>query len=192
MEFKGFEKIPRLNREICITEKIDGTNAAIGVTEDYRVYAQSRSRIITPTDDNYGFAGWVERNKEALCNLGPGLHFGEWWGVGINRGYDLTERRFSLFNVKRWREDDLIVNMRKSGVPIYVVPVLYEGLWLCREQFAPHYALTELAHSGSLAAPGYMRPEGIVVYHKAANFLFKATIEKDNEPKTARATQFPV
>jgi hypothetical protein len=28
-----------------------------------------------------------------------------------------------------------------------------------------------------------MRPEGIVVYHKAGGYLFKVTIEKDEQPK---------
>ena len=31
IEFQGFGKIPRLNRDIVITEKIDGSNAAIGI-----------------------------------------------------------------------------------------------------------------------------------------------------------------
>jgi len=99
-----------------ITEKIDGTNAAIGVVQTgwdgeagavsrphYRVYAQSRTRIITPQSDNMGFAAWVQQHAEVLAQtLGEGLHFGEWWGVGIQRGYGLSERRFSLFNTARW------------------------------------------------------------------------------------------
>src|ERR1035437_6203226 len=99
----AFPKIARLNRDIVITEKIDGTNAAIGIVEapftvsdgeggpefrGYRVYAQSRNRIITPGKDNAGFAAWVESIKDiAIEVLGPGLHFGEWWGNGIQRGY---------------------------------------------------------------------------------------------------------
>ena len=52
----------------------------------------------------FGFARWVETNRERLITLlGPGLHFGEWWGSGIQRGYGLTkgDKRFSLFNVER-------------------------------------------------------------------------------------------
>ena len=41
-----------------------------------------------------------------------------------------------------------------------------------------------LALSFSLAAPGFMRPEGIVVFHVAANTAFKQTLEKDGEPKS--------
>jgi hypothetical protein len=44
-------------------------------------------------------------------------------------------------------------------------------------------ALHELRERGSLAAPGFMNPEGIVVFHVAGNVGFKKTIEKDNLPK---------
>jgi hypothetical protein len=33
-EFVEFRKIPRLNREIVVTEKLDGTNAQIKIGED--------------------------------------------------------------------------------------------------------------------------------------------------------------
>jgi ATP-dependent RNA circularization protein (DNA/RNA ligase family) len=55
--FEDFPKIARLSRECCITEKIDGTNAQVVITEDGQVLAGSRTRFITPEDDNYGFAG---------------------------------------------------------------------------------------------------------------------------------------
>ncbi len=55
-EFTAFPKIPRLNREIIVTEKIDGTNAQVVVTEDGEVRAGSRSRWITPEADNFGYA----------------------------------------------------------------------------------------------------------------------------------------
>jgi len=191
--FTPFPKISRLNRDICITEKIDGTNAAVGVTPEGTLYAQSRNRIIFPgKDDNMGFALWVQQNVDSLKLLGPGIHFGEWWGVGIGRGYDLHERRFSLFNVARWFRDEnglaTILLMQSKGCNIRVVPVLYEGPWTWESIeypfiFAPHEILERLRISGSHAALNYMKPEGIVVYHKAGNVLFKATIEKDQEWK---------
>lgn len=42
--FEAFPKIPRLNREIVITEKLDGTNAVIHIGEDDVITAGSRSR----------------------------------------------------------------------------------------------------------------------------------------------------
>jgi hypothetical protein len=46
--------------------------------------------------------------------------------------------------------------------------------------------LERLRVGGSVAAPGFMQPEGIVIYHAASRTLFKKTIEKDEQPKGAR------
>ena len=47
-------------------------------------------------------------------------------------------------------------------------------------------ALDELREYGSLAAPGFMRPEGIVIFHTAGSVGFKRTLEKDNQPKSVQ------
>lgn len=140
MNFEEFRKIPRFNRDVVITEKIDGTNAQILIrTEqqitDYRaqlargeiqgewveplvslpeeysadrvhVWAGSRNRWLAPgvgkdaKNDNFEFARWVKDNAAELVKLlGPGRHYGEWWGRKIGRAYGLQTRRFSLFNV---------------------------------------------------------------------------------------------
>jgi len=44
-------------------------------------------------------------------------------------------------------------------------------------------AIEELRTNGSKAEPVYLKPEGIVAYHVAANTGFKQTPEKDNIPK---------
>jgi len=174
MQFVEFPKIHRLYRQVVVTEKIDGTNACVIVTEDGQVGAQSRSRVITPADDNYGFAAWVAAHAGELRELGPGHHFGEWWGQGIQRKYGLTEKRFSLFNVARWRES--------RPLCCHVVPVLKtgdpeDGFDVVEE------ALAHLRVCGSMAAPGFAKPEGIVAYHAPSNALFKVTLERDQEPK---------
>jgi hypothetical protein len=46
-------------------------------------------------------------------------------------------------------------------------------------------AVDRLREGGSLAALGFMKPEGIIVFHTAANSGFKVTLEKDEEPKSA-------
>lgn len=76
-DFVEFPKMARLSREIIITEKIDGTNACVFVGEDGKIKAGSRTRWITPQDDNFGFAAWVEQNADTLRELGPGRHFGD-------------------------------------------------------------------------------------------------------------------
>src|SRR5687767_1693749 len=84
--FTPFPSISRLSRDIVVTEKLDGTNAQIHITQDGRVLAGSRNRWITPEADNFGFARWVAAHEDELRALGPGSHYGEWWGQGIQRG----------------------------------------------------------------------------------------------------------
>ena len=172
-EFKGFGKIARLSRECTITEKIDGTNAQICITEGGEFLTGSRTRWITPEDDNYGFARWAQEHKEELMQLGPGQHFGEWWGLGIQRNYGQKEKRFSLFNTARWLDS--------RPACCGVVPVLYAGIFSSAEVDA---ALLELREHGSKAAPGFMKPEGVVIYHSAGQCYFKKTLKKDEEPKS--------
>jgi hypothetical protein len=183
IDFIEFPKIARLSREIVVTEKIDGTNAQIYIPdpigeEDGRIYAGSRTKWITPEDDNHGFARWVEQNRDELLKLGPGSHFGEWWGSGIQRGYGLTkgEKRFSLFNVHRWGGASGPLRPKCCDV----VPVLHKGAF---QMEAIDAALDRLRKHGSVAAPGFMKPEGVVIFHTASGYLFKKTIEKDEQPK---------
>lgn len=170
IEFVPFPKIARLNRMVIVTEKIDGTNAAVGVTEDGRVYAQSRKRLIRPDSDNFGFAQWVSEHETELVELGPGVHFGEWWGQGIQRNYGLEERRFSLFNVGRWATE--------RPACCEIVPVLGHVQMLTR---SIQLILEDLRLHGSVAVPGFPDPEGIVVYHSHSNKLFKVTVDDDHK-----------
>ena len=200
-EFIAFKKIPRLNREVVITEKIDGTNAQILISPTnnpdpsalcampmdvrildggtpstifYNVYAGSRSKWITPVNDNHGFAKWVlEHVYDLVRILGVGRFYGEWWGKGIQRGYELEEKRFSLFN------PDFEFKSDPMGL-VRTVPILYRGnfdsIWVSK-------ALELLKQDGSHAAPGYDNPEGVVIYHTASGQNFKVTYENDEGGK---------
>lgn len=188
IEFQAYPKTPRLMRDVVITEKIDGTNAAVIITEDGEIGAQSRKRLITPKDDNMGFAGWVWEHADALTDvLGPGRHFGEWWGHGIQRNYGLEkgDKRFSLFNVKRWghfADPEQAPNIPGLGV----VPVLEKGTFntgFIRDVF------DALEEWGSQAAPGFMDPEGIIIYHTAGNSVWKMTYDGDLPKGGMAATQ---
>lgn len=83
IEFVEFPKIARLNREIVVTEKIDGTNAQIFIRPESDggfefgtdthvdlpdgsqgfIRAGSRTRWISTQDDNFGFAQWVHQRR---------------------------------------------------------------------------------------------------------------------------------
>lgn len=220
MEFEPWPKIARLRREIIISEKINGTNAAVviartssladedGITtftaedngnilailpdgpdESFVVFAQSRTRFIIPADDNYGFAKWVQQNAQGLVDtLGEGRHFGEWWGSGIQGGYGAAkgQRYFSLFNTTRWSYEVSAYQDITSVPNLRVVPVLYQGAFT---EHAIEYTLNALAQYGSVASPGYTRPEGVVIFHTASNSMFKITLQGDEAPKSASATK---
>ena len=200
MEFQKFPKIPRYSRECVITEKIDGTNAQIRIEpiikhtnmeNDFRsmewaviesgdflygVVPASRNRWISPKKDNYGFARWVSDNSKELLKLGIGSHYGEWWGSGIQRNYGMDNRIFSLFDVNRWSDESI----RPSCCG--VVPVMFEGMF---ETSLINIAMDTLTSKGSVASPGFMNPEGIVIFHKQSSLLFKKTCKDDEKPKNS-------
>ncbi|MDH6123847.1 MULTISPECIES: RNA ligase family protein [unclassified Kitasatospora] len=183
VDFVEWPKTPRLFREICITEKIDGTNAALHIVENpdlpgtYSITAQSRKRIVTPDSDNYGFARWAHANASELIELlGPGLHFGEWWGRSIQRTYGTDKRAFSLFNVDRHKDTKAVID----GVYVQPVPVMYQGPF----SDAPVRAcLTFLKTHGSLAVPGFGDPEGICVWHSQSRKVYKVTLDNSDAGK---------
>ena len=182
--FDGFGKIGRAQKAMTcvITEKIDGTNAQIVIEDGKIVAVGSRKRWIAPgkTTDNYGFAGWVERNYEELLGLGDGVHFGEWYGSGIQCGYGLTdgEKHFALFNTDRWHEDN------PPPECCQVVPVLYRG------EFNTNYLKREmvyLSQGGSKLVPGFMKPEGVIVWLYGPRTFLKSTFDHPEGKWTAEA-----
>lgn len=200
IQFRQFPKIPRYRREVCLTEKIDGTNAAIqirpfaeytdgspmpiavtahmkdahGVDQGpYGMWAQSRQQFITQLKDNYGFARWVADHSGELFGLGEGTHFGEWWGYGIQRGYGMPEKCFSLFNVARYQP-----GRDTPPACCRVVPLIG---YFTPDQIAPQLEL--LRTHGSYAAFGYQRPEGIIIWHTQSKQYYKILVENDDVPK---------
>lgn len=178
-EFIPFNKIPRLNSLCTITEKIDGSNACIEI-DGTKVTACSRTRriatrdarydewdYILKKDDNYRFGAWVQENAEDLLTLGDGRHFGEWCGLGIQRAYRAAGKYFYLFYSDPTPLPEHL-NVRK-------VPVLFEG------EFSAGVLDTivrGLVSHGSVAFPGYMQPEGVVIDFKYGG-KFKVIIDKN-------------
>lgn len=172
--FVEFPSIPRLFRECVVTEKIDGTNASVTVNEDGTIWAASRTRYITPQSDNFGFAAWVKAHEDELREgLGVGQHFGEWFGSGIQRNYGLTTKRFALFNTARWGE------VRPACCD--VTPVIWSGVFDTRYISE---AAAGLFAQGSLIVPGFMQPEGVVVFHSKSRQLYKYTFDKNDGHKS--------
>lgn len=208
LTFEAWPKIPRWsNEKVTVTEKIDGTNAAVIILPyshdhlpliddgyakqlhglnlgGYATFAvQSRKRFIKPgkDTDNAGFAGWAFENATSLTDiLGYGKHYGEWWGRGIQRGYDQEGKRFSLF--RPWRYEHLALTDEVPGLD--VVPTLYSGG--AEGLLATSIILATLEQEGSKAAPGYMRPEGIIIQSQLTQSTYKAFTWDDGRPKSEK------
>ena len=185
-----YPKIPRLEKLLwSITEKIDGTNGIIQITpriscppelgvavahvsfptetwdRHYAILAGSRSRWLQPgkTTDNYGFAAWVQENAEQLVHLlGEGTHYGEWWGKGIQRGYDQQEKRFSLFSPWVYPDIPEAGHPDAGGCIISKVPLLDTWAGMV-PNFAVENTVSRLRRGGSCAAPDFSNPEGLVL-----------------------------
>lgn len=99
------------------TIKLHGSNSGVHCTPDALI-AQSRTREITPKDDNYGFAAFVAREDtqksirsiEARIRAAHAVDvsaslvlFGEWIGPGVQKGVALSElpqKQWVLFAVR--------------------------------------------------------------------------------------------
>lgn len=173
MEFKSFEKISKFTGiAMTITQKIHGTNAQIRIYEQdgvIKCQAASRTRDIFVGDDNFGFARYVKDNEvEIIEKLGPGTHFGEWAGPGINSGEGLSEKKFVIFNHYRYPAE------RPLPPQMVVVPVLYHGPY---DERIVAEAMMSLKIEGSRLSPGFMRPEGIVI--EVAGKKYKKVFEAE-------------
>lgn len=227
-QFKSWGSTPRFHKGLHITEKIDGTNAGVsvqgvswgviqtppadailvnstkldvnGIPEcSYLVRAQSRKRIITPDNDNFGFAKWVWENAEGLANLlGFGYHYGEWYGEGIQKNpLAVQGRRWALFNTWHWGRKENLDRLVDADIPgLTLVPVLHDEQ---RDGPATYMTiptvLENLDYHGSQAT-GYMSlpnsqkmdfhvegPEGIIVWQRETAQRYKILLREDDKHK---------
>lgn len=204
--FEKFPSLTRFSHGWTITEKLDGTNAAINIVsihedfddsvpsealfarvDQFYVMAQSRTKLIWPgkATDNAGFARYVQDNaEEIVAKLGEGRHFGEWVGKGVQkRHYNMTDKQFALFNVNRWAGADLPKQMT-------TVPGIILNAYLDSPSEVAIEALNGLRAMGSHFGPridgkGYDNPEGVVMYHAPSNTAFKKTFDYDEQGKWA-------
>ena len=190
MEFELFPKIGRLNRDCTITEKIDGTNGQLLFDEYGNLLVGSRTRQIHPEGevfhadgtpvkgtDNMGFAKWAYDNQSELFDyLGPGRHYGEWAGYGIQRGYNLDHKRFYLFNTFRW---NTAIPQELYNIGLDVVPVMLNGPF----DTDIVNVMVELLRTKGSCINNFPKPEGVIVYHHTLRTYAKVTCQKDGRGK---------
>jgi hypothetical protein len=118
--------------------KLHGTNAAVRIDMNGNVTAQSRTNIITPENDNAGFARWVKANEAEWkkCAAVPTkdnpadhylnmVFFGEWIGPGIQKGVAVSEipkKSFAVFAMKILGKDeeDVLFEVEPDRIALYL------------------------------------------------------------------------
>lgn len=95
------------------TVKLHGTNAGVAQGANGEIWYQSRKNVITPQNDNAGFAFFADSNKDVFVGFFEELRnktgitdkmiiFGEWCGGNIQKGVAISglEKMFVIFAVK--------------------------------------------------------------------------------------------
>ncbi len=116
------------------TVKLHGTNAAIGlsrtddVSEDNRIWFQSRENIIRVAKDNAGFASRFHgKNLDTIFSSLPGnkvLVFGEWCGQGVQSFVAIGQlpKMFVIFDILIdgvWQPKSVVEKIKDPSLSIY-------------------------------------------------------------------------
>lgn len=108
--------LPKPKLTFTGTVKLHGTNAAVCYNKNGGLWAQSKENIITPEQDNMGFAFFVESQRGYFMHLMGEIMinhdldsekntisiFGEWCGASIQKGVGIAQmpKSFFIFGVK--------------------------------------------------------------------------------------------
>lgn len=98
------------------TVKLHGTNSCVTFNNQDGLWTQSRERVLSIQNDNYGFCNYVEQNKTLYINLllhlcdyynyDPYIYtisiFGEYGGAGISKNVGISKlpKSFFIFAIK--------------------------------------------------------------------------------------------
>lgn len=146
----AWDKVPLPTLRFIGSVKLHGTNASVVFPVDHRrLYAQSRTAVITPESDNAGFARYVHDNNTVFDYLGQNLadrngiagmrtfvFYGEWCGSNIQKSVALNQlpKMFVVFAVKeffgeskKWLDpNDIIAACLGTGLHcIYDFPTFF-------------------------------------------------------------------
>jgi hypothetical protein len=177
MDFVPYPKTPRLKRSIVITEKIDGTNAQVVITRA-GIHEAVGDHVVETLADTLNFDFRFEMRVGSRTRwITPGKSTDNFGFAGWCR--DNADELFKLGEGQHFGEW-YGQGSHNPNTPACceVVPVLS----LC-ELTGVDDILQTLREEGSCAVPGWMKPEGIIVFHSASSQVFKVLLENDAVPK---------
>lgn len=133
-KYKPVAAMPTLEFEGTV--KLHGTNASV-VIDGGEVRYQSRNRVITPEDDNAGFAAWASTinwmGLAADYNDGeePVIIYGEWCGEGVQSGVAVSSlpKRFVIFSIRVGEEWATKEEILSATIPVGVDLIYRTETW---------------------------------------------------------------
>jgi hypothetical protein len=151
------------------TIKLHGTNAAVCYNNTIGLFCQSRNNIITITQDNQGFAFFVNKNKDKFIeffnilrdkyNINLDIYtlsiYGEWCGENIQKGVALTKlpKCFCIFDCKVTNHSDttfksywLDVSLKELSYPQEKIYNIYDFKTFEIDIDIDNYGLKNVAH----------------------------------------------
>lgn len=161
-------KIEPIEKQTCYDISVDDTNcffangilvhnsnASVRFTQDGEIIPQSRNRVLSVGDDNFGFAAFVDKNKDVFKIIAPKggdfTFYGEWCGGSIQPKVALEqlEKHFVIFSMLH---NDIMYSIPKV---IGIVEIDYEffnkaGIYFIHQ--IPTYKITV----------DFSRPEDVV------------------------------
>lgn len=138
-EWAAFHNVEPRVRPFRGTVKLHGTNAGITRKEDGSLVYRSRTREITPEDDNAGFARHMAANEPTLLGIfnviegdGDKALFGEWCGAGVQSsvGISAESKMFVVFGARvgeSWIEHRALPAPRTLAFSTFTITPLGHG-----------------------------------------------------------------
>jgi len=161
--------------------KLHGTNAGIRIESNGQVTAQSRIRDLTPFSDNYGFAHWVEENKDFFSDIkSPGennsiIVYGEWAGQGINSGcavHQVEKKFYAIFAI------ELYIDVEERYI-IFDPDDIREWIFSSRQERYLPEDIYILPWEGNSIEVDYASEESVDTFIEACNKKVKEVEEQD-------------
>lgn len=157
-----FAEAFKVGEHITITEKIDGANASIAVSEDGKLIAFSRRNELTPENTLQGFYDYVQSLDPTMisCVLGSRyIFFGEWLVKHTIKYPQEKMKQFYVFDVWDTEVEQYIpweqTKQMAEFCGLKMVPVFYDGPFISWEHVYSFVGKTEMG--------GEPTGEGVVI-----------------------------
>lgn len=127
--------------------KLHGVNCSVAITSEGLV-PQSRTAILSHTNDLCGFAKWVDTRTDFFKQIAVGTTvFGEWCGPGVQKGVAISNIPFKIFAIFALkRGETLITDPEEISLELGLPPADVSVLPWQTEEFTIDFNKPDIQH----------------------------------------------